>query len=88
MHKTFNVIAYKKGNEYESIYVSCFKQAWTSKMTEQISAIKIFKPFCVLFKVFLAEKSYLWMFRNIFWYWKNIVIFLNRLTTIIILTQW
>jgi len=56
MRKTFNVIAYQKGNEYESIHVSCFKQAWTSKMTEQISAIKIFKPFCGFFKVFLAEK--------------------------------
>jgi len=69
MHKAFDIktpifksmwLLYKKDNEYESIHVSSFKRkwAWTSKMTEQISAIWMFEALlCNFKKVFLQENT-------------------------------
>ena len=64
--------------------------AGTSKMTQQISAIWMFHAMSCVYDFFIQAKVIYkcLVVQTCFTYWNNIVvIFINRLTTIIILTQ-
>jgi len=95
-------LLYKKENKYESIHVSCFKRKLGMNVKNDgadFGYLNVSSHVVCFWRDFFAGKHVFHIkaiaiykclvVQTIFTYWKNIIVlFLNRLTTIIILWQW